>query len=220
MILSDAHRSPRIDPTARIAPNAVISGDVEIGPNTSVGFGAVIVAESGPVRIAGNCVIMENAVLRGIRGFAIDIAEFSLIGPRAVLNGCRVGRECFIATGATVFNGAVIGDRSEIRINAVVHLRSCLAPGTMVPIGWVAVGDPARILPPDQQEEIWAIQKDLDFPGQVFGVARPAAGETFMPQVVPRYAEFLRRRHALDANGGDGLVRDCPAQGEQPQEPE
>ncbi len=198
MILNDAHRAPRIDPTARIAPNAIISGDVEIGPNTSVGFGAVIVAESGPVRIAGQCVIMENAVLRGIRGFALDIAEYTLIGPRAVLNGCRVGRECFIATGATVFNGAVIGDRSEIRINAVVHLGSCLAPGAMVPIGWVAVGDPAHILPADQHEDIWAIQRHLDFPGQVFGVSRPAAGETFMPQVVPKYAAFLRRRHMSD----------------------
>ena len=202
MILRDGVCAPRIVPSARIAPNAVISGDVEIGPNTSVGYGAVIVAESGPVRIAGDCVIMENAVLRGIRGFDLEIGPFSLIGPRAVLNGCRVGRECFVATGATIFNGAVIGDRSEIRINAVVHLRSRIDPGAMVPIGWVAVGDPARILPPDQHDAIWAVQKDLDFPGQVFGVGRPAAGETFMPQVIPKYAAFLRRRHATDVHGG------------------
>ncbi len=196
MILRDKDLVPQIDPTARIAPNAIISGDVKIGPNTSVGFGAVIVAESGPVRINGNCVIMENAVLRGIRGFALDIAEDVLIGPRAVLNGCRVERECFIATGAAIFNGAVIGERSEIRINAVVHLRSTLLPGTVVPIGWVAVGSPAQIFSPDRHEDIWAIQKDLDFPGQVFGVSRPAAGTTFMPQVVPKYAAYLRQRHA------------------------
>jgi len=59
--------TPTIDPTARVAPNATICGDVTIGPNTSVGFGAVITAESGPVRIGANCIVMDTAVIRGVR---------------------------------------------------------------------------------------------------------------------------------------------------------
>lgn len=201
MILPDGDRRPVIHPSARIAPTAVISGDVTIGPDTSVGYGVVITAESGPVRIAGRSVIMDTAVLRGIRGAPLSVGENVLIGPRAVLNGCTVGNEAFIATGATVFNGAIIGARAEVRINAIVHLRTRLADGAMVPLGWIAVGDPARILPPDRHEEIWAVQKELDFPGFVFGRERPAPGETFMPQVTPRYAAMLARRHEGEAAG-------------------
>jgi hypothetical protein len=65
-----------------------------------------------------------------------------------------------------------------------------------VPIGWLAVGDPAEVLSPDRHDEIWAIQEKLDFPGTVFGVERP--GETVLPEVSRRYAElFGRHRHDL-----------------------
>ncbi|TYC52960.1 gamma carbonic anhydrase family protein [Rhodobacterales bacterium] len=198
MILPDGALRPKIDPSARIAPNAVISGDVEIGPNTSVGFGAVIVAESGPVRIAGDTVIMDTAVLRGIRGCPLIIGSHVLIGPRAVLTGCRIENEAFIATGATIFNGTTIEVGAEVRINAIVHLRTRLAARSVVPLGWIAVGDPARILPPERHEDIWAVQKDLDFPSFVFGVERPAEGESFMPDVMPRYAGMLAKRHMQD----------------------
>ncbi|WP_207456673.1 gamma carbonic anhydrase family protein [Azospirillum sp. SYSU D00513] len=191
-------RSPRIDPTARIAPNATICGDVAIGPNCSIGFGAVIVAESGPVSIGENCVVMDTAVIRGVRGNPVRIGSNVMVGPRACLVGCTVEEEAFLATGATVFNSARIGRRAEVRINGIVHLRTVLPEGAVVPLNWIAVGDPARILPPDRHEEIWAIQKELDFPGYVFGVERPAEGGSIMPAVMPRYARALARRHAGD----------------------
>jgi carbonic anhydrase/acetyltransferase-like protein (isoleucine patch superfamily) len=81
----------------------------------------------------------------------------------------------FIATGAAIFHGARLGKGSEVRVNAVVHLRSSLPPGETVPIGWVAVGDPIKIFPPDRHEEIWAIQKPLNFPLFVYGVDREEA---------------------------------------------
>ena len=204
MILDHDGTSPQIHPTARIAPNAVISGDVTIGANCSIGFGAVITAESGPVSIAEHVVVMDTAVLRGVRGNPLKIGSNVLIGPRSYLTGCRVDDEAFLATGVTVFNGAVIGARSEVRINGVVHLRTQLAPDTTVPIGWIAVGDPAQILPPDQHDEIWAIQKPLDFPGYVFGVDRPADGATIMPETMPRYARALTKRHQNDGREKHG----------------
>ena len=92
--------------------------------------------------------------------------------------------------------------RAEVRINGIVHLRTVLPVDAVVPLGWVAVGDPARILPPDRHDEIWAIQQALDFPGYVFGVERPPPGGSFMPEVMPRYAAFLRRAHAADRQPG------------------
>jgi carbonic anhydrase/acetyltransferase-like protein (isoleucine patch superfamily) len=189
---------PKIAPTARIAATAVICGDVSIGPNTSVGFGAVIVAESGPIEIGENCVIMDTAVLRGIKNSPLKVGNNVLVGPRAYLTGCTIEDDVFLATGCTVFNGANIGRRSEVRINAIVHLTTRLPDASTVPLNWIAVGDPAQILPPEDHEKIWAIQKALDFPRFIFGVERPPQGETIMPEVMPRYARALIRRHAAD----------------------
>ncbi len=198
MILEHLGARPSVDASARVAPNAVICGDVTIGPNSSVGFGAVITAESGKVTIGANCVIMDTAVIRGVRNNPVTIADNVLIGPRAAVVGCTIESEAFIATGATIFNGARIGRNAEIRVNAIVHLRTVLAAEAMVPLGWIAVGDPARILPPERHEEIWAIQKELDFPKYVFGVDRAPPGASVMSSVMPRYARALRHWHEAD----------------------
>jgi len=191
-------KSPSIPADTRTAPNAVVSGDVTVGHNCSIGFGAVLTAESGPIRIGDNCVVMDGAVLRGVRGNPLRIGDNVLIGPHAYLTGCTIEQNVFIATGATIFNGAVVGERAEVRINGIVHIRTRLLPDAVVPLGWIAVGDPAEILPPDAHERIWEIQKPLDFPRYVFGVERPEEGETMMPDVMRRYARFLVRRHNGD----------------------
>lgn len=198
MLLPHEGTRPVVGDGSRIAPNAVLSGDVTIGRNVSIGFGAVVVAESGPVVIGDNCVIMDTAVLRGVRGHKLTLGANVMVGPRASLTGCTVADSAFLATGATVFNGARIGARAEVRINGIVHIRTVLPPDATVPIGWIAVGDPAEILPPDAPERIWEIQKALDFPRFVFGADRPADGGSIMPDVMPRYAAFLARRHAGD----------------------
>jgi carbonic anhydrase/acetyltransferase-like protein (isoleucine patch superfamily) len=95
----------------------------------------------------------------------------------------------FIATGASVFPGARIGRLSEVRINAVVQLRTVLAEGTTVPIAWIAVGDPAQLFPPAAHDEVWAVQRDLDFPGYVFGVDRDEPDA--MVRLTERYADSL-----------------------------
>lgn len=200
MLIEHNGRAPTIDPTCRVAPNATICGDVTIGPNCSVGFGAVLVAESGPIRIGSNCVIMDTAVLRAARHHTLVIGDNVLVGPRAYLSGCNIGANVFVATGAAVFNGANLGDGSEVRINGTVHLRTVLPAGATVPIGWIAVGDPAEILPPERHDEIWAAQEPLDFPGYVFGVERRGDGSV-MPELMPRYAAALRRWHRDDVAG-------------------
>jgi len=198
MILEHQGKRPTIDPTVRIAPTAVVCGDVTVGSGTSIGFGAVLVAESGPVGIGRDCVIMDTAVIRGVRNHPVSVGDRVLVGPRAYLSGCTIDDEVFLATGASVFNGARIGTGAEVRINGTVHLRTVLPPGATVPINWVAVGDPAQILPPDQHEAIWAVQKPLNFPLTVFGVDRPPPGGSIMLDVMPRYAAFLRRAHEHD----------------------
>ena len=108
---------------------------------------------------------MENALIRATSTNPVHIGDHVLVGPMASVSGATIGDEVFLATGTRIFNGARIGERSEVRINAVVHLRTMLPPETVVPIGWVAVGDPVQILPAERHEEIWAAQKRTRLPG-------------------------------------------------------
>lgn len=193
MLIAHEGLAPTVHPSAYVAPNATLSGDVRVGPGCRVLFGAVLTAEGGPVELGEGCIVMENAVLRGTRRDPLTIGRQVLVGPTSYLTGCTVADEVFLATGARVFNGARIGPRSEVRINGIVHLRTVLPADSMVPIGWVAVGDPVRILPPDDHEAIWAVQKDLDFPGYVFGLDRPGDGESLMPAISARFGRALAR---------------------------
>jgi carbonic anhydrase/acetyltransferase-like protein (isoleucine patch superfamily) len=187
LIFHNGHR-PKVDSSAYVAPNALLCGDVTVGPGTRVMFGAQVVAEGGTVVIGAETIVMENAVLRATHRHSLVVGDNCVVGPNAHLAGCQVENEVFIATGAAVFHGARLGRGSEVRINAVVHLRTHLAAGETVPIGWVAVGNPAQLIPPDQHEKIWAVQKPLDFPMTVYGFERAEAN---MIKITRRLADWL-----------------------------
>jgi carbonic anhydrase/acetyltransferase-like protein (isoleucine patch superfamily) len=161
-----------IDPTAWVAPTAVLTGDVSLGPGVRVLHGAVLNGDRGPVRLGEDVVVMENAVLRGRSEHPLVIGDAVLVGPHAHLNGAGIEDEVFVATGVSVFAGAVAGAHSELRVGSVLHVNSHLAPGTVVPIGWIAAGRPAQLFSPDQHEQLWTVQEGLDFPGTMYGVPR------------------------------------------------
>ena len=191
MLIEHLGKRPQVDPTAYVAPNAVVCGDVTIGPHSRVLFGAVLTAEGGPLQLGAHCIVMENAVIRSTRRHPVSVGSHCLVGPRAYLTGCTVANHVFLATGATVFNGATIGEGAEVRINGVVHVRTTLPAQATVPIGWVAVGDPAEIRSPDKHDEIWETQRLLNFLGEVFGLEPPGEGETIMPELTRRYGRAL-----------------------------
>jgi carbonic anhydrase/acetyltransferase-like protein (isoleucine patch superfamily) len=191
MLIRHAGHEPQVHESAYVAPNAVVSGAVTVGAGARILFGAVVTAEgaTGQVMLGRDCIVMENAVVRGRPGRPCTVGDSVLIGPHAHLNGCHVGDSAFIATGASVFMGARVGERAEVRINAVVHVNSALGNGQALPIGWVAVGNPAQSFPPDRHDEIWAIQRELGFTKEAFGLDRPAHGESLMPEAMRGYSE-------------------------------
>lgn len=201
MIVSYGDHRPHIDPEAWVAADATVSGDVTIGAGSRIMHGARLVAEAGgSIRIGRNCIVLENAVVRASSSHPCTIGDHCLIGPNSHVVGAEIGREVFVATGAAIFHGAVIGAGAEIRVNGTVHLRSRLAAGATVPIGWIAVGDPAQILPPDRHDAIWALQKPLDFPGFVYGFDRGTPG--LMRAVTTRLSERLGA-HRSETRAGD-----------------
>jgi carbonic anhydrase/acetyltransferase-like protein (isoleucine patch superfamily) len=201
MILEHSGKKPEIDPSAFVAPTATVCGDVRIGEGSRIMHGASVIAEGGSIEIAGNCIILENAVVRSTAKYSAKIGNYCLIGPNAHVVGCTLEESVFIATGAAIFHGACLESGSEVRVHGVVHLRTRLLKNSVVPIGWIAVGDPAKILPPNEHEEIWKIQKDLNFPLSVYGVKRPPEGETNMPEICRRLSEIYGK-HKENKNVG------------------
>lgn len=180
MLIEHRGAQPTIDPSAYVAPNAVVCGDVRIGAGARILFGAVLTAEDGHVAVGERVVVMENALIRGRRRTPAVVGDDVLVGPQAHVNGAVVEEGAFLATGAAVFPGAVVGAGSEVRIHAVVHVNTKLPPETTVPIGWIAAGDPAQLFSPDRHDELWAVQEKLDFPGTVYGLSREASARERM----------------------------------------
>jgi gamma-carbonic anhydrase len=194
MLIEHAGARPRVHPSAYVAPNAVLCGDVDVGPECRILFGAVLTAEDGPIRLGERCIVMEHAVLRGRAGHPVRLGDRVLIGPHAHVNGAGIGDEAFVATGASLFPGSRLGAGAELRINAVLHVNSTLPAGAELPIGWVAVGDPAQMFPPSAHDEIWEIQRTLDFAGTVAGVDTSALGdESAMSALIATYADLYGR---------------------------
>jgi carbonic anhydrase/acetyltransferase-like protein (isoleucine patch superfamily) len=195
MLIAHRGKQPQIDPSAWVAPDATICGDVEIGPGARILYGARIIGESGGgIRIGRNAIVMENAVVRASPPHPCTIGDHCLIGPNAHVVGAVLEREVFVATGAAIFHGAHLGRGAEVRVHAIVHLRTRLEPSAIVPLGWVAVGDPAQILPPDRHDEIWAVQAPLNFPKWVYGFDR----ET--PELMDAITRSVSDRLALHAD--------------------
>ena len=177
-----------VHPDAWVSPHAVVTGQVTIGAGSRVLDLAVIHAVRGSVTIGSDVVVMEHAVLRGRADHPLVVGDSVLIGPHTHLNGAFIEDEVFVATGASLFPGSRAGAGSELRINSVLHVNSRLAPGTVVPIGWIAAGDPAQLFSPDRHDELWAVQEPLDFPGTAYGVPRGTSMREIMRRQSEQYA--------------------------------
>src|SRR3954468_19185805 len=140
MLIEHRGAKPTIHPSAYVAPNAVLCGDVHVGADARILFGAVLTAEDGRVDVGERTVVMENALVRARAAHPVVIGDDVLVGPHAHVNGARVAEGCFVATGAALFPGSVLGTGTEVRIHGVVQVNTVLPADTVVPIGWIAVG--------------------------------------------------------------------------------
>lgn len=173
MLIEHLGKAPEVHETAWVAPDATVCGAVRIGAGSRVMHGARLIAEGGAIALGRQCIVMENAVVRATESHDCSIGNHVLVGPNAHVAGARIEDESFLATGTAVFHGSRIGHNTVVRIHAVVHINSVLAPGTTVPIGWIACGDPARLFSPDRHDELWPVQRTLNFPLTAYGIDRP-----------------------------------------------
>src|ERR1700676_3161387 len=134
-----ADLEPSIDPSAFVHPDAVIIGDVRIGPDSSIWPAAVLRADSGPIVIGARSNVQDGSVLHVSVGAPTTIGDDVLIGHLAHLEGCTIRNGAFIGTASLVLHRAVIGEGAVVAGNAVV------LDDTDVPAGALAVGVPVEI---------------------------------------------------------------------------
>lgn len=141
-------RIPSLPPAGRywVAPEAQVIGDVRLGLDVGIWFGAVLRGDNDPITIGERSNIQDNAVLHSDLGSPLTIGADVTVGHNAILHGCMVGDGSLIGMGATILNGARIGRHCIVGANALV------TEGKEFPDFSLIVGSPAKVqreLPPD-----------------------------------------------------------------------
>ncbi len=140
MIIPYRGKKPIIDSSCFIAPDAVIVGDVELGENSSVWFGAVIRGDIFPIKIGRYTNIQDRMVIHVTNNkYATTIGDYVTGGHGAILHGCTIEDCCIIGMGAVVLDNSLIGHESIVAAGSVVKMHERVPPGVLV------AGNPAVV---------------------------------------------------------------------------
>ena len=134
--------TPRIDPTAFVAPTAVLIGDVTVEAGASVWFNVVLRADYAPVVIREGANVQDGSVLHAPPGIPVDVGPNATIAHMCVIHGAHIGAEALIANHCTILDGAVIGART------LVAAHSLVIGGTHIPAEVLVTGAPAKVKGP------------------------------------------------------------------------
>jgi len=147
---------PQIATTAVLFDSAEITGDVIIGARSIIGAGVRIVGDShGPVRIGADVQILENAVLHLLPDNTLELADGVVIGPGAMIHGCRIG------AGTVVEPAAIVCDNSEVGTNCLIKAGALVRQGASFGDNLVLEGFPAKEAGPHAPADAlpaWAIR--------------------------------------------------------------
>ena len=123
-----------------VANNATVLGQVELGKEVSVWFGAVIRGDNSKIKLGDFTNVQENAVIHTDAGIEVNIGNYVTIGHQAMLHGCTIGDNSLIGINAVVLNNAVIGKNCIIGANALIP------EGKIIPDNSVVMGSPGKVV--------------------------------------------------------------------------
>jgi len=147
---------PQIDPTAYVAAQAVVIGDVRLAAHSSVWPTAVLRGDINFIEIGEGSNIQDGTIVHLADDLPVIVGKYVTVGHRAILHACTVEDNCLIGMGATILDGAVIGAGSIVGAHALV------TKGTRIPPGSLVMGMPAKVVRPLQPEEIADIRHWAD----------------------------------------------------------
>ena len=153
-------KQPKLGKGVYLARTAVVLGDVTLGAQASVWYGAVLRGDINRIVIGHHSNVQDNAVLHLADDFGCVLGNWVTVGHSAVVHACQVGDECLVGMGAVILDGAVIGKQSLIGAKALV------TQGTKIPPGSLVLGAPAKVVRKLSKEERaglkWWAQKYVD----------------------------------------------------------
>lgn len=131
-----------------VAENATVRGNVIVGRNCSIWFGAVVRAEQGSIRIGSCSNVQDNSVVHTDPGHNVEIGNGVTIGHMTVVHGCTIGDNTLVGMGAIVMNGAQVGR------NCIIGAGTLVTQGMVIPDDSLAFGCPAKVVRKLRPEEI------------------------------------------------------------------
>ena len=149
--------NPDTAEAAFVADSAVVVGEVSLGKDSSVWYGAVIRGDLKGIRIGQRSNIQDGAILHVTGELGVELGEDVTVGHGAILHGCVIERECLVGMGAIVLDGAHIGEGSVVGAGCLVPERRVVPPGSLL------MGTPARIIREVKPEESRRIIMIMDY---------------------------------------------------------
>jgi carbonic anhydrase/acetyltransferase-like protein (isoleucine patch superfamily) len=156
MIYQVDGRKPRVAADSYVAPGAVVIGDVDLGPQTSVWFGAVLRGDVERITLSRGVNVQDGSVLHTDPGAPMLLEARVTIGHQVMLHGCRIGENSLVGIGAVVLNHAVIGPNSLVGAGALVTENKTFPEGVLI------LGSPARVARDLTDEEIARLPKTAE----------------------------------------------------------
>jgi carbonic anhydrase/acetyltransferase-like protein (isoleucine patch superfamily) len=139
---------PSIHPSAFVASNATVLGDVRLGPETVIMFGAVMRAEFASISVGARTNIQDKSILHCDENQPCVIGANVTVGHAAVVHGARIGDDCLVGIGSIALNGSELGE------GAWLAAGSLLPEGNHIPPWTIAMGTPAKPVRELTSEEI------------------------------------------------------------------
>jgi carbonic anhydrase/acetyltransferase-like protein (isoleucine patch superfamily) len=183
---------PVVEASAFVAPTAVLVGRTRVGPRSRIMYGAIVNSEGSRIEIGEWTIICENAVLRatasGDKEHPVVIGDHVFIGPHSTLLGCAIEPCCYIATGATVLQGATVHSGAVVAVGSLVHAMAVVPRDYFIPPHTIAIGDPIKLYSSADKEVLADAIRSIGFAKIAFGV------ETSWEDRLQRYQKIAEVR--------------------------
>lgn len=145
-------RSPRISPSAFVAPDATVIGRVELADESSLWFQTVVRGDINEIRIGTQTNIQDGSLLHVTRRHPVIIGNRVTVGHGVIIHGCDIGDDCLIAMGAIVLDGAVIEP------GCIIGAGTLIPPDMRVAAGSLVLGSPGKVVRQLSEQDLRRIE--------------------------------------------------------------
>ena len=150
------HAKPQIAEAAFVASNATLIGDVRLGRDSSVFYGAVLRGDIDTIRIGEGTNVQDGCIIHLADDLGATVGAYCTIGHAAIIHACTVGDLCLVGMQAVILDGAEIGDECLIGAGALVTSRTKIPPRSLV------LGSPAKVVRQLTEAEVLSLRASAD----------------------------------------------------------